>query len=306
MRKIILFAALLFSFDIWGQGELTIGLGGGLNTIFMEPSLDEPLPNGTKDADASLSWGCAFSSRYIFYFGNKNCGIGSGADLFMYNSSVSLNGRMVTPSYDDENGQAFDLMQDYRSWEEAQRLFTLEIPLGAYYQFVFSDKFNMTCGLGAKVVIPVNSRYEIEGGEYEVTGYYPQTNVVLSDLPHHGFVNTSPVAQGGLNTKLSFAAYAEVGMNFSIADNLWFYVGVYCDYGLNGFLKNKKKIVPDLWNNFFVDNESILDTRVVDDARIFAAGLKLGITIPSNLRNGTRSNARDERSKAASQSKKTE
>lgn len=306
MKKIILFVALLCSFEVWGQGELTISAGGGMNTIFMTPALDEPLPNGLKSADASLSWGFSLSSRYVFYIGDKNIGVGSGADFLMYNSSVSLNGRMVTPSYDDENGQSFDLMQDYRSWEESQRMFTLEVPLGAYYQFVFSEKMNLTCGLGGKLVVPVNSRYKIEGGEYEVTGYYPQTNVVLNNLPHHGFVNSSPTGQGGLNTKLSFAAYAEVGMNFTIADNMQFHVGLYCDYGLNEFLKNKKKVVPDLWDNFFVDNESILDTRTIDGARIFAAGVKFGVTIPSNLRNGTKSNARDEHSRAVSQSKKTE
>lgn len=306
MKKILLFAALLFSFEIWGQGEISICAGGGMNTLFMEPSLDEALPNGSKDADASLSWGCAFGARYVFFFRDKNLGIGSGADFLMYNSSVSLNGRMVTPSYDDENGQSFDLIQDYRSWKESQRLFTLEVPLGAYYQFFISDKMNVLCGLGGKLIIPVNSRYKVQEGEYETTGYYPQTNVVLNNLPHHGFLNSSPVAQGGLDTKLSFAVYGEAGMNFTIADNLQFYVGLYCNYGLNEFLKNKKKVEPSIMDNFFVDNESILDTRVVDEAKIFAAGLKLGITIPSNLRNGTRSNARDEHSRAVSQSKKTE
>lgn len=296
MRKILtIIGGLMFTLASWGQGELSVSVGGGLNTIFTDPKLDRALSGiGQGDADARLSPGFLVSSRFLYFFGNGHLGLGSGADFVHYSSSLKLDGELVTPSYDDINGQAFDLIQSYAGWQEKQRLFTLEFPLGFYYKAIFSDKTNLVLGLGGKLVVPAFSRYQITDGVYEVSGYYPQTDVTIRDLPHHGFSGSAPVANGGLNTRVAFSVYGEVGMNFAMSDHLLFHVGLYANYGITNIIADKKH-EPSLWDDFMVDNESAFSLKVTEKAKLFSAGLKLGITIPTNAEGNTEGTSREEK-----------
>lgn len=297
MKRILFLIGLCFSLAVYGQGEMvTLSAGGGLNTSFFSPSLDLPLEGGKYNSDASLSGGFMVSSRYVFFFQNKNFGIGSGVDFIQYRSKSELDGRNTTPSYDEENGQAFDLIQTFSGWVEKESFYTFEFPLGFYYKVPFSEKANMVLGLGGKLVVPVVSRFEISDGSYAVSGYYPQTNVLIEDLPHHGFLNSHPVANGGIDTRLGFSVYGEVGFNFSINDKLMFHGGLYCNYGVTSILDDKKSREPSLGDDFFADTEGLFSSNVVDKVNLFSAGLKFGVTIPSNNRDhvssGTKSKAK--------------
>lgn len=275
---------------------MTLSAGGGLNTAFFEPSLNLPLESGLYSSDASMSGGFMISSRYVFFFQNKNFGIGSGVDFIQYHSKSNLDGRNTTASYDEENGQAFDLIQTFTGWEEKESFYTFEFPLGFYYKVPFSDKANMVCGLGGKLVVPIVSRFEITDGLYSVRGYYPQTNVIIEDLPHHGFLNAHPVANGGIDTRLAFSVYGEIGFNFSISEKLMFHGGLYCNYGVTSILDDKKSDEPSLWDDYFVDTEGLFSSNIVDKVNLFSAGLKFGVSIPSNNRDnissGTKSKAK--------------
>lgn len=285
MKRILYIAALFLSSSLYGQGEmLSFGVGGGLNTFFFKPTLDRPLDSGEMNSESVLSLGFTISSRYVFFFQNSNFGVGSGVDFLQYRTKARLDGCIVTPSYDQENGQAFDLIESFAGWEEKGRMYAFEFPLGVYYKVPFSEKANMVAGLGGKLVVPVLSRYEVSSGTYAVRGYYPQTNVVIKDLPHHGFVNSDPYASGALKTKLAFSVYGELGFNFSVSEKVMLYTGFYCNYGLTSILNDKKNKVTDLWNDYFVDTESLFATRIVDKVQLFSLGLKLGITLPSNNR----------------------
>ena len=63
-----------------------------------------------------------------------------------------------------------------------------------------------------------------------------------------------------------------------------FYTGLYCNYGLTSVFDDKKKSVPELSDDFFVDTEGLFASRIVDKVQLFSAGLKLGISLPSNNR----------------------
>lgn len=296
MRNIALvIGGLFFSLMGWGQGELSVCAGGGMNTILTHPTMDQPLGDGSlSQADALKAPGFMLSSRFLYFFGSGHLGFGSGADMIQYRSKMNLNGRMVTPSYDDVNGQSFDLIQAYEGWQEKQRIFAFEFPLGIYYKANFSDKTNLVCGLGGKWVVPAFSRYQITEGTYSVSGYYPQTDAVIEDLPHHGFVVTSPVAYGGLNTRMAFSLYGEAGLNLGISDHMFFHIGLYCNYGITNIISDKKH-TPDKWDDFMVDNESAFSLRITEKARLFSVGLKLGVTIPTNEEGNTQGVSQSER-----------
>lgn len=285
--------SFMLSIPVWGDGELSISAGGGLNTILSNPSVDRPLTEGgVGKADALKSPGFLISTRFLYFFGEgQRVGIGSGADFIQYISKLSLDGKVVTASYDDVNGQGYDLIQSYIGWQEKERIMAFEFPLGVYYKAIFSDKTNLVCGLGGKLVVPAFSRYQISDGEYSVAGYYPQTDVVIQDLPHHGFVNTHPVAYGGLNTQLAFSVYGEAGLNFALSDRIFFYGGLYCNYGITNIISDKKH-TSNLWDDFMVDNESAFSLKVTEKTNLFSAGLKLGVTIPTNADGNTASRSR--------------
>lgn len=282
MRKItLIIASLLTSLLSWGQGELTLSLGGGLNTILSQPAVDQPLEVGTEGAESLLKPGFMASTRFLYFFGSGHFGIGSGADFYLYRSQITLNGKVITPSYDETNGQSFDLIQTFTGWEEKERIFTFEFPLGAYYKAIFSDKANMVLGLGGKLVVPAFSRFSVTGS-YDVSGHYPQTDVTISNLPHHGFVSSQPVANAGLNTSVAFSVYGELGFNVALSENLLFHIGLYGNYGVTEIM-GKKKTKADLWDDYMVDTESILSSSLVEKANLLSAGVKLGVTIPTNV-----------------------
>lgn len=287
MRNIaLIISGLLLSAMSWGQGELSISAGGGFNTILSHPVMEELEEEDVWESNALKTPGFMISSRFLYFFGSGHVGIGSGADFFMYRSKVTLNGTITTPSYDDINGQAFDLMQSYDEWVEKQRIFTFEFPLGVYYKASISDKTNFVGGVGGKMVVPAFSRYQITEGTYAVSGYYPQTDATIKDLPHHGFVNTQPVASGGLNTRLAFSVYGELGFNFALSDRASLHTGLYCNYGITRIVDDKR-VTPGLWDDFMVDNKSILSSKLVEKSNLLAVGLKIGVSIPTNVEGNT-------------------
>ncbi len=286
--------ALLISTLCWGEGDLSFTVGGVFNTISSHSDSKVLQDDDEFITNAFQTPGFMLGSRFHYFFGSGHVGIGSGTDFFLYRSKVTLNAHVVTPSYDDINGQAFDLIQDYEGWTEKQRLFTFEIPLGVYYKAMLSEKANFVGGVGGKLVIPAFSRYRISEGMYQVKGYYPQTDATITGLPHHGFVDSQPVASGGLNTHLSFAVYGEMGFNFAMSDRLFLHTGLYCNYGVTKFMDDKR-VTPALWDDFMTDNESILSSKVVERSRLFAIGVKIGVTIPTNSEGNTLSASDSER-----------
>jgi outer membrane protein OmpA-like peptidoglycan-associated protein len=131
-------------------------------------------------------------------------------------------------------------------------------------------------GIGGKFCFPFYYRYEVTDGEIETKGFYPFKNVLLEDIPHHGFGLDDTKYSGTNDRKPAFAVYLDLGLNHWIKDNLAIYWGVYCNYGLTDLIKSHKQALYDKDANY----AGVHNSNQVDKVRLLAIGAKVGVTIP--------------------------
>lgn len=266
---------------VFGQSDLlTVSVGGGLHSLKHDPKLPTKNELGDCFGEGKLSAGATFSARYMHFFRDGNWGIGSGADVSYYSATSCLDGIETSTEFDKFNDENYECSFSYMGWEERQRVFALEIPLGAYFRTDFSYRLGMVAGLGAKLIMPLHSRFEIEEGSYEISGYYPADNVEFRDLIHHGFYDNSPRYKDGISTKPVFAVYAEYGLNIMFSERLWGYAGVYFNYGITDMAKEHVSDLGAIRDDFNNGYKGVLNSSAVDKANFMALGLKIGVTIP--------------------------
>ncbi len=251
---------------------LNITAGGGLHTMLHNPDNLENI-----QGDGKLGAGGVVNVNYIHFFG-KSFGLGTGLG-FSYNQSRSIiNGMDVNKEYDAYNKESFDFQMIYVNWQEIQRAFVLELPLGFYGRKDLNEKMAMLIGVGGKLTFPVAYKYavdESENGTIETKGYYPNTNALLYNLPHHGFgVDDTPYS-GSNKNRLGFSVYLDLGFNHWLNEKLAFYWGIYGNYGITDMVKSHQTALYDFNGNY----AGVHASNMVDKVNMLSAGVKIGVTL---------------------------
>lgn len=244
---------------------LNITAGGGLHTMRHDPSLGDFKP----------CFGGAFNVNYIHFFG-KHFGLGTGLGLGYDQSRSTLNGTDVYNEVDKYNdNQAYEYRVIYSDLKEVQRALVAELPLGFYGRHDLTEKMAILVGLGGKLTFPVMYKYEITDGSLETKGYYPSTNVLLENMPHHGFgVDDTPYS-GTTDPKIGFAVYADLGFNHWFNEKLALYWGLYCTYGITDLAKSHDAPLYDVNQNY----SGVHGSNQIDKATLLDAGVKIGVTL---------------------------
>lgn len=240
---------------------LYFNAGGGLH------NLSYNLGNGNEKGN----FGYSFNAGYSYFF-NKNWGLQTGIGLQFFKSEATLNYTTKTPSTDTD-GTTYEYRTNYNSWKEKQQLLFLDIPLGLQYRYEVNEKLQLLAGAGVKITIPVKTTYKTTGGEIITSGFYSQWNVVLSDMPQHGFNNIKEQLKGDVSLKSSFSGFADLGALYELSPKLDLYAGCYFDYGLNNVLKSNNKLVyqqDGVYNGILASNQ-------IEHARTVSLGLKVGV-----------------------------
>ena len=247
---------------------LNINAGGGLHTLRHDPSLGSTTPG----------FGGTFNVSYIHYFG-KHYGLGTGLGLSYYQSRSKINGMDEFLKMDNTNYESYYYRVDYQDWKEAQRLIDAELPLGFYNRGDINERTSFVVGIGGKLTMPVRYRYEVTDGQLESVGYYPRTNTVYDNMPHHGFGVDSTFYTGSNDKRLGFAVYLDFGMNHWLSERTAFYWGVYCNYGISDLMKSHKENLYDLDDNLRPEYNGVHASNLVDKAALLAVGVKVGVTL---------------------------
>ena len=134
----------------------------------------------------------------------------------------------------DDEGDEVTYKAYGQSVKEKQRFNLLEIPV--YYQFRATNIF---VNIGPEVVIPISAEYNTTEGNVTLSGYYPQYNVELKDLPQHGFGEYDITGNHGtLETRVTWGVNASVGYCYSLG-NVDINVSAYTKFLMNGYVKEK-------------------------------------------------------------------
>jgi OOP family OmpA-OmpF porin len=216
-----------------GAQELGIELGGGLQgtQYQLQNGQNKLLPAGS----LGLSYTFRLSSRWDLV-----TGITGG----LYRTQATLqDGVVFTSGEVDDAGSAFQYNLKTEGYKETQRFFAASIPLllqyhtaGAGTQWYFDG--------GGKVLLPFNASIQLSARQLSLSGYYPDYNLDVSNLPQHGF-GTLNGWKGSATTDLKPAAAlcAATGLSFSLSPGARLYTGLYVDYGLTD-LKEKNGTMP--------------------------------------------------------------
>jgi len=239
-----------------------ITVSGSLGSSSLNYKLNSLNAKGSR----SESLGYGIDVKYSYYF-QPHWGITSGIGISYYGTTGKLKGSMADDSFynlgtlTDNDWQPapkdYELRTRLTNLKEKQNTYLLEIPLMLSYQTYFRDRgscWGLYGGLGAKLQIPVSSKFKIQDGaksEFNVSGKYDGIPTDMGSpsnppVPQHGYgtitdPNNSLDWNDKAKLKMGVAATAELGVLFSLSQSMDLQVGGYIDYGLTNMKKNGKQ-----------------------------------------------------------------
>ena len=224
-----------------------------------------------KDGTQAVQSGYTANIAYSHFF-TPSIGIQTGVGIQTFSALSTLNLTESTPAIDSDK-DFYVFKSNFKNWQENQQVLFFEVPLTGQFKHKFSDKIGLLLTVGAKISIPVNATYKTTGGEIVTSGYYPQYNIVLTDLPQHGFTTITQSYTGKYSFNPAYMAIAELGGTYNISEKIDLYLGGYFNYGLNDILKPDTKMLYQLDGTY----NGELGTYQTTSVKPFSIGVKLGL-----------------------------
>ncbi|HEU0125545.1 OmpA family protein [Flavobacterium sp.] len=256
--------------------ELSVKINGGPSGILYDSSI----------GNGKLKFGGGIGIGYTYFF-SDHWGISTGIDVTYNQNSFKLNDGNTINTYEiDDQTSAFEYRVTPSKYKEEQHFIAAAIPLLMQYRTAFISNAQWYFAFGGKMLFPGKQTVKASADQLQLSGYYPDLQLLIDDLPAHGF---GQVTNWKDETKTSldptFLLSLETGLSFKIKEKTQLYTGIYVDYGLT----NLAKETPDL-NIVAYDPNGIANTqangtignkRIVQDTRYLAAGvqLKLGFSL---------------------------
>jgi hypothetical protein len=153
-------------------------------------------------------------SMEIGYFFSDFFGLSTGAGYNTYKTHLTLSDYQTKFTTTDDESETFEMRISGSGITEDQEIIYLGVPLCLNLRIPFGKKIGMFLQAGANVSIPLSQNYK-NSGTFTYKGYYPAYNVVLENLPNHGFPsNENNNSEGELELKpLVFDAVASAGLD---------------------------------------------------------------------------------------------
>lgn len=207
--------------------ELSIEANGGLQ------GLHYSLPGGSAKPQA----GGALGVGYMFPV-QKHWNVLTGINGAYYATKATLNGTLPYSSFQvDDAGSAFQYNIKTTNYQEKQTFFAATVPLMLQYHTT-GEKTQWYINGGAKFILPFSGKAKATASEVTTSGYYPDMNVELKELPAHGFGTIQNWnSTHNLDLKPGAMASLATGVSFPLSSCMRLYTGVYADYGLTNVYK---------------------------------------------------------------------
>jgi outer membrane protein OmpA-like peptidoglycan-associated protein len=261
---------------------LTIELDGGLQGTQYQllNGQNKPLPAGS------------LGLLYTFRLG-KNWGLITGITAGVYRTQATLpNGTVFSNDQVDDEGSAFQYSMKTEGYKETQQFVAAGVPLLIQYHTAGPGTQWYVNG-GGKVVFPAAASIQISAQQLNLSGYYPDYNISVSNLPQHGF-GTITNWKAGTTSELKPAAALSVatGLSFKLSGSARLYTGLYIEFGLTD-LKSRNDSLPFVTYSptgvSGIKASSVLNMQNAGQMKGVAFGLQLRLGFGGNR---TRSAAR--------------
>jgi OOP family OmpA-OmpF porin len=257
-----------------GAQGLSIELDGGLQGTRYS------LQNGQSQLQAGGSLGLGYGFRL-----GRSLNLLTGVTGGVYRTQASLRDGVVFSSYQvDDAGSAFQYTVKPTGYKETQQFFAASVPLLLQYHTTDAGVQWYFAG-GGKVFVPFNTSTQVSATQLSLSGYYPDFNVDLSNLPQHGF-GTINNWKANATTKLRPAAAlsAATGLSFSLSPGTRFYAGVYVDFGLTDLKETNDSIPLATYSSTGISGVQaggVLNMPKAGQVRLLSFGLQLRLSFGS-------------------------
>lgn len=232
IKKIIIIVLLAQATLGFSQKKLKLEYNSGFYTKFLFDSDVVTTNNSYHGASVGLSYAIHLKPKW---------GVETGLLFSSYNTSISLNKKNLKSLEVDDRGSGFVMNLKTKGYKESVGMCAIEIPIRLFFDNANDDKkIGYYGALGGKFIQPIYQKGVIKANSISVSGFYPDINVTIDDLPNHGFgtwenfkEETTP------DFGSTFVISAELGISFKIDEDR-FYLGLFADYGLSNLNRNKK------------------------------------------------------------------
>jgi OOP family OmpA-OmpF porin len=255
-----------------GAQGLSIGLDGGLQ------GMQYRLPDG---ADKLLPGG---SLDLLYTFRLKGpWNLITGLTAGVYRTRATLPDGFAFNNYQvDDEGSAFQYSMKTEGYKETQRFFAAGIPLLLQYHSA-GARMQWYVNGGGKILLPSTANIAISARQLTLSGYYPDYNIYVSNLPQHGFgVLNNWKTSATADLKPSAVLSAATGLSFPLGNGMRLYTGLYVDYGLTT-LKGRNDSLPLVTYSpagiSGIKESSVLNMSNTGQATLFAIGLQVRISL---------------------------
>ena len=282
-KKIIgILVCLIAMISRTGAQGLGIELNGGLQgTKYQVPNGQSQLMPG---GSLGMTYTFGLSSRWGF-----RTGILGG----IYRTQASLqDSTRFTSGQVDDAGSAFVYNVKVAGYTETQQFFAATIPLMLHFQTGGTGMQWYLDG-GGQLVFPFNSSIQVSAQQLTLSGYYPDFNVNVSNLPQHGFGKLNGwKSASSTELKPSGALSVATGVSFVLSQNTRLYTGLYADYGLSD-LKAKNDSLPLVTYGSTgigkVQANSVLNMQKAGAVSLLSFGIQLRLSFgPASKRSSAR------------------
>lgn len=269
---------LLFSVTIKAQ-EINFKINAGPSGILYDSNI----------GDGKLKFGGGIGVGYTYFF-SDHWGISTGVDVTYNQNSFKLNNGTTISTYEvDDQTSAFEYQVTPANYKEDQHFIAASIPLMMQYRTSIASQTQLYFGFGGKIMFPGKQTVKASASELQLSGYYPDLNLLIDDLPSHGFGKVSNWQdKTTVSLDPSFMLSFETGLTFKLKEKTKLYTGLYVDYGLTDLAKetanaNIVSYNPNGLNNIQA-NGTIGNSKIIQESRYLSAGiqLKLGFSLAKN------------------------
>src|SRR5579872_83128 len=162
----------------------------------------------------------------------------TGISAGVYRTEARLpDGTTFTNYQVDDQGSAFEYKMRTTGYRETQQFIAAGVPVLLQYHTAVGGK-EWYVNAGGKIFFPASDHINLSAQQLSLSGYYPDYNVELSDLPKHGFGKLNGWKAGtSVDLKPTAALSASTGIGFTLANKMVLYAGLFADYGLTGMQK---------------------------------------------------------------------
>jgi hypothetical protein len=249
-------------------------------SLHLSPMLTR-LKNNTGSDEEKERCGFSGGAGLTYYFkkiGKMELGVSMGLDYRMYHGKhpLNYNDSVWTTDVDGDRVHVYEQAQ----MTETQKAAYLAVPLQIHLNYPVSEHWEVYVNAGYSLSFLLSGRYTTHM-ILSRQGYYPEDNVLVSDVDVEGsqyFYPTDKAMAGDrmLKLKKKHSILGGLGVRYKVNWKFSFFAGVKGNFGLNNISGYKNTGEQTLANS-----DRSLNTLLSggDKIRANAAGLEFGISV---------------------------